>query len=80
MMLELLPATSDQLSKNMHVRLIVDCKLSLGVIVSVHCFLCGPVMDWDPSGCSVTAGIGSSLPQLDYVGIENGWMHFSYHP
>ena len=40
-------------SKNMHVRLIDDSKLSLGVSVSVHgCLshlsLCGPVMDWRP--------------------------------
>ena len=38
-------------SKNMHVRLIDDSKLSLGVSVSMHgCLsrlsLCGPVMDW----------------------------------
>ena len=40
-------------SKNMHVRLIDDSKLSLGVSVSVcgclSCLsLCGPVMDWRP--------------------------------
>ena len=41
------------LSKNMHVRLIGDSKLSLGVKVSVcgclsRLSLCGPVMDWRP--------------------------------
>ena len=41
------------LSKNMHVRLIGDSKLSLGVSVSVcgclsRLSLCGPVMDWQP--------------------------------
>ena len=37
-------------SKNMHVRLTGDSKLSLGVSVSVcGCVsLCGPVMDWRP--------------------------------
>ena len=37
-------------SKNMHVRLIGDSKLSLGVSVSVgDCLsLCGPVMGWRP--------------------------------
>jgi len=36
--------------KTMHVRFIVDSKLSLGVSVSVHgCLsLCGPVMNWRP--------------------------------
>ena len=38
-------------SKNIHVKLIGDSKLSLGVSVSVcgclsHLSLCGPVMDW----------------------------------
>jgi len=45
------PATSPP--KNMHVRSIVDSKLSLGVSVSVcgclsRLSLCGPVMDWRP--------------------------------
>ena len=58
--------------KNMHVRLIDDSKLSLGVSVSVNgCLsrlsLCGPVMDWrsvqgDPASRPKTAGIGSSPP------------------
>ena len=43
---------SSHCPKNMHVRLIGDSKLSLGVIVSVCvvvCLsLCGPVMDWRP--------------------------------
>ena len=46
------PASSHH-PKNMHVRLIGDSKLSLGVSVSVcgclsHLSLCGPVMDWRP--------------------------------
>ena len=38
------------LSKSMHVRLIGDSKLSLGVSLSVHGCLSvsGPVMDWQP--------------------------------
>ena len=40
-------------SKNMHVMLIGNSKLFIGVSVSVHdcvfrLFLCGPVMDWRP--------------------------------
>ena len=59
-------------SENMHVRLIGDSILSLGVNVSVHGFvsrlsLCGPVMDWRPvqgvpASFPMTAGLGSSPP------------------
>ena len=71
----------------MHVRLIGDSKLSLGVSVSVcgclcRLSLCGPVMDWRP-----VQGVPRLSPDdrwdrlqpprdptdgLD--GIENGWM------
>ena len=74
-------------SKNMHVRLIGDSKLSLEVSVSVcgclfRLSLCGPVMDWRP-----VQGVPRLSPDdrwdrlqlprdptdgLD--GIENGWM------
>ena len=60
------------LTKNMHVMLTGDSKLSLGVSVSVDgcltCLcLCGPVMDWRPvqvypTSRPMTAGIGSSPP------------------
>ena len=62
------PASSHR-PKNMHVRLIGDSKLSLGVSVSVcgcvsRLSLCGPVMDWRPvlSFRPMTAGIGCSSP------------------
>ena len=75
------------LSKNMHVRLNGDSKLSLGVSVSVCLSLCGPVMDWRP-----VQGVPRLSPDdrwdrlqtpryptdgLD--GIENGWMYYSKH-
>ena len=81
------PASSHR-PKNMHVRLIGDSKLSLGVSVSVcgclsRSSLYGPVMDWRP-----VQGVPRLSPDdrwdrlqpplrdptdgLD--GIENGWM------
>ena len=74
-------------SKNMHVRLIDDSKLSLGVSVRVcgclsRLSLCGPVMDWRP-----VQGVPRLSPNdrwnrlqppairpTDYADIENGRM------
>ena len=57
------------LSKNMHLCLICNSKLTLGVNVSLHgCLsrlsLCGPVIDWRvyPASGPMTAEIGSSSP------------------
>ena len=74
-------------SKNMHVRLIGDSKLSLGVSVSVcgslsRLSLCGPVMDWPPvqgvPRLSPDESWGRLQPPCDptdeWDGIENGWM------
>jgi len=57
-------------SKNMHVRLVGDSQLSLGVSVSVHSclshwFLCDPVMDWRP------VQVVPYLSPNEYAGKEN---------
>jgi len=74
-------------SKNMHVRLIGDSELSLGVSVSSHgCLsrlsLCGPAMDWrsvQGVPCLSPNDSWDRLqpprdPDLDQVGMENEWM------
>ena len=74
-------------SNNMHVKLISDSKLTLGVSVSVDgCLsrlsLCGPVMDRRPvqgvSCLSPNDGWDRLQPPrdptLDSVGMKNGWM------
>ena len=71
-----------QRSKNMHVRLIGDTKLSLGVCVSVHgCLsLCGPVIDWRPVQgvpCLSPNGSGDRLqPPATLIGLSGyrKWM------
>ena len=70
--------------KNIHVRLIGDSKLSLGMSVSAHgCLsLCGAVMDWRPVlgvPCLLSNNSWDRLqpprdPKLAWAGIENGWM------
>jgi len=53
-------------SKNMHVRLIGDSKLSFGVNVIMHCCLslCGPVMDWRPVQGVLCLSPGDSWDRL----------------
>ena len=73
-------------SKNMHVRLIGDSKLTLGVSVCMcGCLsLCVPVMDWRPvqgvPRLSPDDRWDRLQPPLDPTdgldGIENGWIFF----
>ena len=63
-------------SRNIHVIFIGDSKLILGVSVSVCGCLCRLSLCWpcDSSWDRLQLSLPSHNPELDYAGIENGWI------